>query len=50
MFGFDLLDPLDVVSLFQTAVADLLPVAQDLLQLLHLQLFQVHILEVNLFL
>ena len=48
MFGLDLLDPLDVVGLLQAAVASLFPVAQDLLQVAHLELFQVHALEVNL--
>ena len=48
VFGLDLLDPLDVVGLLQAAVASLLPIAQDLLQVADLQLFQVHALEVNL--
>ena len=48
MFGLDLLDPLDVVGLLQAAVASLLPIAQDLLQIADLELFQVHALEVNL--
>ena len=50
MLGLDLLDPLDEVGFFQAAVADLLPVVEDLLQLLHLQLLQVDALEVDLFL
>ena len=48
MFGLDLLDPLDVVGLLQAAVASLLPIAQDLLKVTDLELFQVHALEVNL--
>jgi len=48
VFGLDLFDPLDVVGLLQAAVASLLPIAQDLLQVADLELFQVHALEVNL--
>ena len=48
VFGLDLLDPLDVVGLLQAPVASLLPIAQDLLEVADLELFQVHALEVNL--
>jgi len=48
VFGLEFFDFLDEVCLFQTAVTSLLPIAQNLLQISHLQLLQIHSLEVNL--
>ena len=45
-----LLDPLDEVRLLQAAVTVLVPVTQDLLQVLHLQLLEVDCAEVDLLL
>ena len=46
----DLLYPLDEVSLLQTAITHLVPVTQDLLEVLDLELLEVHRAEVNLLL
>ena len=48
VLGFELLDPLDEVSLLQAPVAGLVPVVEDLLQVSDLQFLQVHALQVDL--
>lgn len=50
MFGLQLLDPLDKVALLQAAVALLVPIVEDLLEVPHLQLLQVDGVQVDLLL
>lgn len=45
---FELLDSLDEVRLLQTSVARLIPIVENLLQILHLQLLQVDRVEIDL--
>merc|ERR1719397_816766 len=48
MLGLQLLYPPDEVSLLKTAITLLIPLGQNLLQILHFQLLKVNCTEVNL--
>ena len=48
VFRLELLYPLDEVSLLDAPVAALVPVVEDLLEVAHLQLLQVDVLQVDL--